>query len=247
MANCQMRCKLCSKRILVHDKCTKCTICSKQWHEKCLPNYSKEDFEYTTNILNSWTCPHCLIDLFPFTEIDSIASLSQAINNPINCTVDIGILNDMIYDPFETIDNEVDGKLNDIDPDQNFLREIRGKAILNCKYYYSSIQIEEINENSKNSNKAMMHLNIRSIPKNLDTFLSTLHASNMKMDLISFTETWLKTENAECYGIPGYNHEYLTREDKAGGGVSMFFKDSWVYKVWSDLNHSSIDYEMLWI
>jgi hypothetical protein len=247
MANYQLRCKLCSKRILDHDKCTKCTICNSHWHEKCLPNYTREDFEYAKNIINSWTCPHCLIDLFPFTEIDSIASLSQAINNPINCAVDIDLLNNMIYDPFESLDNQEEGIFNDIDPDQNFLREIRGKAITNCKYYHSSNQLEEINENSQNYNIAMMHLNIRSIPKNLDTFLSTLHASNMKMDIITFTETWLKNGNASCYGIPGFSHEYLIRQDRAGGGVSIFIKDSWIYKVRNDLTHSSSDYELLWI
>jgi exonuclease III len=174
-------------------------------------------------------------------------SLEQAILNPINSTIDLETLNAMVFDPFESMDDEGEGVLGDIDPDQNFLREISGKALNNCKYYYSSTQMTDIIEANKNGSLSILHLNIRSTPTNLDTFIATLHSSSMEIDLITFSETWLKSSNADYHGIQGYTHEYLTRETRPGGGTSIYIKYSWSYKVWSDLNHSTDEFEMLWV
>jgi hypothetical protein len=51
----------------------------------------------------------------------------------------------------------------------------------------------------------------------------------------------------ECYGFQGYTHEYITRGDRAGGGISMYVNERWNYKVREDLNHCSDDIEMLWL
>jgi hypothetical protein len=153
----------------------------------------------------------------------------------------------MVFDPFETMEDEGEGVLGDIDPDQNYLREIRGKALSNCKYYYSSNQMTDIAEANKNSSLSMLHLNIRSSPKNLDTLVATLHSSDMDIDLITLSETWLKSYNADLHGIAGYAHEFTTRETRAGGGTSIYIKENWIYKVRNDLCHSSEEFEMLWI
>ena len=213
MANTQNKCKLCLKRILGHHTTAKCTSCNFPWHAKCLPNFSDDDLTYARTPSNHWACPQCLSELFPFTDIENITSFNEAVNNPINLIIDIETLDTMIYDPFDTTDNERDGALSDIDPDQNYLREINGKAIADCKYYYTSTQMGTITEQNNNASISMLHLNIRSIPKNLDTFLATLHSSSLEVDLLTFSETWLKPANADCYGIQGYSHEYLTREN----------------------------------
>ena len=43
---------------------------------------------------------------------------------------------------------------------------------------------------------------------------------NFEFSIICFTETWLKEENVDCYGISGYNCEHKYRKDKQ----ETFFK-----------------------
>jgi hypothetical protein len=135
----------------------------------------------------------------------------------------------MVYDPFEDNDDDGEGDLGDIDPEKNFLSEIRGEIIKNCKYYYSINLHDEILPKMSNSDLSLFHLNIRSLPKFFDTLIPTLHASGIHFNLISLSETWLKPSNADCYGIQGYAHEYLTRREKPGGGVSIFINENWNY------------------
>jgi hypothetical protein len=130
---------------------------------------------------------------------------------------------------------------------QNFLNDVRGNILKNCKYYHSTEQTETLNGNRNPNTNSYLHLNIRSIPKNLDTFITTLHSINMEMDVIAFTETWLKASNADCYGMNGYTHEYITREGRPGGGISIFVNETWIYKVRHDLTIKSEDYDMLWL
>ena len=57
----------------------------------------------------------------------------------------------------------------------------------------------------------------------------------------------LGMHNVEPYAIKGYQHEYLLRQNKPGGGVSIFIKDNITYKSRNDLNFSCDDYEFLWV
>ena len=148
MANIHPPCKICTKRIRGHEHFIKRSSCSFPLHNKCLPNYSATDIEYASNVINNWTCPPCLQQLFPFYAIDANSAILEAINNPINLTNDLEHLNSMIFDPFNTNDDNSAGPLSDIDPDHNLLKEIRGTAIQNCRYYYSSDLMESLRENS---------------------------------------------------------------------------------------------------
>jgi hypothetical protein len=67
------------------------------------------------------------------------------------------------------------------------------------------------------------HLNIRSSPKYFDKLIPTLHTTGTTFDILALSETWLKPLNADCYGMEGYEHEYLTRNDRpGGGGVNLY-------------------------
>jgi hypothetical protein len=244
MTNTLSRCKLCDKRILSHEKTVECSTCKGPWHNKCLPNYSEGDILHASTPLSHWSCPLCLKEFFPFSILENDTSFNQDLIHPHNPYIEIAALEKMVYDPFSSDDNVDDIVLSDIDPDQNFLGSIRDKATTSCNYYYTSSQLDKILDLNTNAMTSMLHMNIRSIPKNLDLLIATLQASSMEIDLIGVTETWLKPDNADSYGIQGYTHEYLTR-DKQGGGISLFINYSWIYKIRDDLNHSSSDYEML--
>jgi hypothetical protein len=218
MANHTSQCNICIKRIRPHENSIKCSLCLTYTHANCLPIYSDSDCEYASDTANFWTCPSCFKSFFPFNSLEADVDFIEAINNPINSSLDLDSLNDMVYDPFDTNGDDGVGFFDDIDPDQNFLAEVRGAAIRNCKYFYSSQLLSEIEPKMPNAVTSIITLNIRSIPKKFNTLNSTLNASGIKFNIIALTETWLKAGNADSYGIPDYDHEYLTRGDKAGGG-----------------------------
>jgi hypothetical protein len=184
---------------------------------------------------------------FPFSCFEDPIIFQDTINNPINHIPDILQLQDMVYDPFQTNDDDGRGVLGDIDPDLNFLHDIRGSLIQNCNYYYNTSLYDQTKAKADEVDISLCHLNIRSLPRNLNSFLTTLQSSAMEFNVLAFTETWLKPSNVDAYGIKGYTHEHIIRETKIGGGTSLFVKDTWDYKLRSDLNIINDDMEMIWI
>jgi hypothetical protein len=222
------KCVICSKGITTQTHSVKCTVCKHYLHDKCLPIYLASDLEYAKDESNDWTCPGCLADIFPFNGIETDQSLLEPINNPNNLTIDVDQLNTMVYDPLDLNEDDSEGALSDIDPDQNCLRDIRGSLVQDCKYFYSSDQIDMLQENLNKSEFSVFHLNIRSTPTNFDKLIPTLHTTGTTFDIIALSETWLKPLNADCYGMEGYEHEYLTRNDipgvGGGGGVNLYYQ-----------------------
>jgi len=44
-------------------------------------------------------------------------------------------------------------------------------------------------------------------------------------DIICVSETWFSTDTASSFNIPGYQHNFLCRESRPGGGISVFSRD----------------------
>jgi exonuclease III len=241
------KCHHCIKTIFQHNRYVTCSLCSSYYHQNCLPNYSPTDIEYAINNNNHWSCPICLQANFPFNIIEDNSQFYEQIRNLSTTRLDPDALTDLIYNPFDNNEDNCEGSFNDIDPDQNFLNEMGGKTIQNCKYHYIDSPFTEIKDKLANTSISLMHLNIRSLPKNLNDFSSLLDTSTIDFNLIALSETWLHQDNADSYGLKGFKHEYLTRKDKKGGGVSIFIKDSLNYKSRTDLNYMSNSTEMLWI
>jgi hypothetical protein len=93
----------------------------------------------------------------------------------------------------------------------------------------------------------LFHLNIRSLKKNYTNLKICLDSIDNKFNIIALSETWLKDYSADLYTLDGYHHEHLTRDNSAGGGVSLYLQDSLMYKVRSDLNYHDISLDMLWV
>jgi hypothetical protein len=119
----------------------------------------------------------------------------------------------MVFNPFSNNDDDDGGVLGDVDPDQNFLNEVRGNIIHGCNYYYSNKLHTELKDKLDDIDLSICHLNIRSLPKNIDTFNSTLYASGMNFNILAFTETWMNSSNVDAHCIAGFSHEYLIRDD----------------------------------
>ena len=68
---------------------------------------------------------------------------------------------------------------------------------------------------------SILHLNIRSIKKNFETFKNFLSTLNYNFSIICFSETWLDETNTENsnYELPGYYSIHQIRNNCKGGRV----------------------------
>ena len=68
-------------------------------------------------------------------------------------------------------------------------------------------------------------------------------------DMLTLSETSLKDDvNLLKYvKIPGYKFSYKNRNERRGGGVALFIKESIEYKVSHDFNKIDESIEHLWI
>ena len=67
-------------------------------------------------------------------------------------------------------------------------------------------------------------------------FMSYMSNINHTFSINGFTKTWLKPSSIETFGIAGYNHIALTRQNGKGGGVSLFFSDDIVFSELQELS-----------
>ena len=107
--------------------------------------------------------------------------------------------------------------------------------------------IENLQNCVDNTYLSLIHLNIRSFQKNYSNFENYISALDFEFSIIGFSETWLTDSNKSFCSIVGYNHEYLYRQDKIGGGVSLFIKDNVKYFVRSDLSILNKHIEVIFV
>ena len=125
--------------------------------------------------------------------------------------------------------------LEDIDIEQNHYNvlypELKNEEI--SKYYH----IKDLNTLNINpiTDLLLLNFNIRSLSSNYDQFLAFSHSINKKINVISFTESWLKNENKQLYGIDGYKDFHSLRDDgRRGGGISVYVSNDLEAKIIND-------------
>ena len=146
----------------------------------------------------------------PFNNIDNYEiDFAHKTNNNVNHnkTNDDPLINEDTYDHSE---------LGNADPDCNFLVNNRQTI---CAYYNE----RSFNESYQHPNTfSLFHVNIRSIPRNLDKLKLHLDSLNHSFSIVAISESWLTSTNKNLYHMKGYTHKYEIREHRAGGGVSFF-------------------------
>ena len=116
------------------------------------------------------------------------------------------------------------------DPDENLTILNENQDHFKCSYC-STDSFKQLKQQFSKNGLSIMCFNIRSFNKNGDEFLGYLSNCEHVFDIIILTETWAKGEtNTLCY-IPGYNSTHNFRENRRGGGVSIFVRDSINYNV----------------
>ena len=138
-------------------------------------------------------------------------------------------LDQYVFNPFELNDDNLNLPNFDSDPDLQYFNDMTYVSnIHNCNYYLED-DFERKISNFKciEERFSLIHMNIRSIPKNLEYFSRFLKSLNYTFTVIGISETWLKETNANCFDCDGYQHEYLCRPSgRRGGGVSLFVKEN---------------------
>ena len=149
------------------------------------------------------------------------ADLINTIHTDINVDHNVGS---------ELTDHRLDYSiLGSIDPDTNYLSFTKQ---LDCQYYTEN----EFNKIPNLANNfSLFNVNIRSMPKNFDTMRHFLYELNHSFTILSITESWLKQYNRHTYNLKGYNHVSKIREDRAGGGVSLFIKENIKFDLKEDI------------
>ena len=132
-------------------------------------------------------------------------------------------------------------ELAEIDPDRNYLRN--SKATL-CSYHNELSFNESF---SKQNNFSIFHVNIRSIPRNLDQLTFYLNSLNHTFSVIAISENWLTPANKDIYGIQGYTHHCVIRESRPGGGVSLYMKNNLTFKIIQHLTIPLEDVDVLFV
>ena len=105
------------------------------------------------------------------------------------------------------------------------IRTVSGHTDLDSlsKYY----SIDEYNLSSQTTSTAtnpclnILHLNIRSLQKNLDNLTSFLKCLSNQPHIIALSETWLKDSTHHLYHLKGYTTYHTYRLNREHGGVSL--------------------------
>ena len=84
---------------------------------------------------------------------------------------------------------------------------------------------------SNKINFSIIHLNARSLLKNLDQLNLMLGSLKKPFSVIGISETWMTDCTAELVNITGYNFVSNHRKSKTGGGVGIYLQNDLQYKL----------------
>ena len=110
-----------------------------------------------------------------------------------------------------------------------------------------NIQTHFSNYNSDLNDLIILHINIRSLTKNIDGLAELILGFPYNPHVIAVTETKLSNKsNLRHAELPGYSMIHQDSLTKAGG-VAIYLKDGFIYNNRPDLSFSNHEYEMLFI
>ena len=85
---------------------------------------------------------------------------------------------------------------------------------------------------NSNTDLLLFNFNIRSIGANFDTFKCFPNLLNKKIDILSFSVSWLDDNNKNLFTLEGYNAFHNVRCDgRRGGGLSVYISNVFKSKV----------------
>lgn len=150
-------------------------------------------------------------------------------------------LSNLRFDPFKfnSILNPHSSSADDncnLDTIQNFT----------CDYYLNENLDEAIDTNK--CNMSLFHHNIRSLNKHSNDIMNYLSATKHNFHIYGFTETWFNSvDDANLVNINGYTMVNSIRQDRRGGGASLFIDSNIDFEIRSDLEVNCADCDSVFI
>lgn len=146
------------------------------------------------------------------------------------------------FDPFKfdsTLNPHSTTSDNDcnIDHFQNF----------HCNYYQSN-DLNDLTKTKQHSALSLFHHNIRSLNKHSNEITNYLSTINHKFHVYGFTETWFNSDNdSNLVDIDDYTAINCNRQDRKGGGASLFIDPNIDFKIRPDLTIDCPDCDSIFI
>ena len=157
----------------------------------------------------------------PFSHLDQ-TSFNVVLNEMFHRLLhyDYDRLNSLLFNPIEQ------SSLSDKSTMYNLEDEVNGKtsASLHNPSYFS-----------------VLHLNARSLSKNIDNLKLLLGSLQKSFSTICVSETWLTDLSSGEVEIPGYKSISSHHVNKPGGGTGIYLQEHFEYSLRSDCNHSNPD------
>jgi hypothetical protein len=121
---------------------------------------------------------------------------------------------------------------SDIDPDKQLFESF---GCNNDQYFLKSEFNDFILTENIVGRLTILHVNVRSLNKNLDNLLILLKLLKFHFSIIAISESWETELNVDLFHIPGYEKVSALRQNGRGGGVALFVDNSLTFNVRSDL------------
>lgn len=122
---------------------------------------------------------------------------------------------------------------NNLNPDSNFLTRL-----LTSRYMVEEDINDQVSSFDEKSMFSILHLNARSLLKNLDQLNLILKNLKRAFSVVGVSETWLTDCSSELVNITGYNFVSNHRKSKIGGGVGIYLRNDIEYKVLKECKFS---------
>ena len=178
-----------------------------------------------------------LSEELPFTHLDDsrfYLALYELQNGSVHFDPDR--FSSLHYNPIFCNSNVSLTQSDSLDPDINLNT---GKTP--CDYFTEN-QFNEmlLNENYSGADFSLLHLNIRSLPRNLNSLTDLLSCLDIKFSVIGISETWL-SESPHSTDINGFKFLHKHRLNRVGGGVGLYVSNDLEFKLREDLSISNVD------
>ena len=125
-----------------------------------------------------------------------------------------------LYDTFLNHDEEFDSVTSTIGQIYNHLNIEEMSKYYDLDQYNASIPLEI------DKIISIMHFNIRSLSKNENELLVTLHSLKKQPDVLVISESFLDSNSMSSFHLENYKDFHVTRGDIKRGGVSIFLKQT---------------------
>ena len=110
---------------------------------------------------------------------------------------------------------------------------------------YINMHVTKLQEHK--THISIYHLNTQSMASTFDEF--QFEVNELNFDIITLSKSWLKNDKhlLEYVILPGYKFPYMKRNEKWGGGVSVYIKDCITYKIRNDIISLDDSLDYLWV